>query len=218
MAPNRSSPLHEATLQANWLIQRIGRELRLARIAAGMTQQSVGERIGKSKSHVSRAEHGQLPSLSVPTVARHASAVGMRFSAQLYPGIRRVLDAPQLTLLGRLRERIGPQWTWELEAPMPISRDLRAVDARLTHAGVTIAVEAITRFSDVQAQVRSAQLKRRDIGAGRVLLLISDTNANRRALAEARPLLAEAFDTHARRILARLAAGEDPGRDCLLVL
>ena len=101
---------------------------------------------------------------------------------------------------------------------MPISRDLRAVDARLTHAGVTIAVEAITRLSDAQAQVRSAQLKRRDIGAGRVLLVISDTNANRRALAEARPTLAEAFDTHARRILTRLAAGEDPGRDCLLVL
>ena len=218
MAANRSSPLHEATLQANWLLQRIGRELRLARIAAGMTQGAVAERIGKSSSHVSRAEHGRLRRLPVLAVARHASAVGMRFSAQLYPGIRRVLDAPQLTLLNRFRERIGQIWAWELEVPMPIARDLRAVDARLTCRSITIAVEAVTRLSDVQGQVRAAQLKRRDIGATRLLLLVADTNANRRAVAEAQPMLAAGFDMGARRVLARLAAGDDPGRDSLVVL
>ncbi|HEX6654883.1 MAG TPA: helix-turn-helix transcriptional regulator [Candidatus Limnocylindria bacterium] len=218
MAANRSSPLHEATLQANWLLQRIGRELRLARIAAGMTQRTVAERIGRSKSHVSRAEHGQIPRLAVTAVARHAAAVGMRFSAQLYPGVRHVLDAPQLTLLNRLRERIGPQWSWELEVPMPTARDLRAVDARVTSGAVTVAVEAITRLADVQAQVRAAQLKRRDIGATRLLLLVGDTNANRRAIAEARPMLAAAFLLGTRRLLAPLSSGNDPGRDILVVL
>jgi hypothetical protein len=142
----------------------------------------------------------------------------MRFSAQLYPGVRHVLDAPQLTLLNRFRQRIAAQWSWELEVPLPIPRDLRAIDARITSGSVTIAVEAITRLADVQAQVRAAQLKRRDIGATRLLLLVSDTNANRRAIAEAQPMLAASFLLGTRRVVATLSAGRDPGRDALVVL
>jgi transcriptional regulator with XRE-family HTH domain len=218
MAANRTSQLHEASIQATWLLQRLGRELRLARIAAGLSQAAVGTRVGTSKAQVSRIEHGKVLRLSLVAIARQASAVGLRFAAQLYPGVRRVLDAPQLSLLSRVRERIGTLWAWELEVPMPTERDLRAVDARISHAAVSIAVEAITRLADVQAQVRAAQLKRRDIGATRLLLAISDTNANRAAIAEARPMLEAAFETNARRILTVLASGNDPGRDCLLVL
>ena len=218
MAANRTSQLHEASIQATWLLQRLGRELRLARIAAGLSQAAVGTRVGTSKAQVSRIEHGKVLRLSLVAIARQASAVGLRFAAQLYPGVRRVLDAPQLSLLSRVRERIGTLWAWELEVPMPTERDLRAVDARISHAAVSIAVEAITRLADVQAQVRAAQLKRRDIGATRLLLAISDTNANRAAVAEARPMLEAAFETNARRILTVLASGNDPGRDCLLVL
>lgn len=156
MAANRTSPLHEATLQANWLLQRLGRELRLAWIAAGLTQATVAARVGSSKAQVSRIEHGMVRRVAILAIARQASAVGLRFAAQLYPGVRRVLDAPQLALLGRLRKRIGSLWTWELEVPMPKERDLRAVDALISSAGVSIAVEAITRLADVQAQVRAA--------------------------------------------------------------
>jgi transcriptional regulator with XRE-family HTH domain len=218
MAANRSSHLHEATIQANWLLQRLGRELRLARIAAGLSQASVAARIGTSKAQVSRIERSDVRRLSLHGVSLHAAAVGLRFSAQLYPGARRVLDAPQLALLKRLQSRVGSAWSWELEVPMPIERDLRAVDARLTNGACALAVEAITRLADVQAQVRAAQLKRRDLGATRLILLIGDSNANRRAVAEAGPMLAEAFLLGTRHILGRLAAGQDPGRDCLLVL
>jgi transcriptional regulator with XRE-family HTH domain len=218
MAANRTSQLHEATIQANWLLQRLGRELRLARIAAGSSQVVVAGRIGTSKAQISRIEHGKVRRLAVVTVARHASAVGLRFSPQLYPGARRVLDAPQLALLKRLRNRIGHLWPWELEVPMPTERDLRAVDARITRGALSIAVEAITRLADVQAQVRAAQLKRRDIGATRRILLISASNANRRAIAEVEPMLAAAFTLGTRHVLATLAAGADPGRHCLIVL
>ena len=89
---------------------------------------------------------------------------------------------------------------------MPLERDLRAVDARLTRGDVTIAVEAITRLADVQAQVRAAQLKRRDIGATRLLLLVGATRANREALREAEPIVTAAFQTgHAQ--AARCACG-----------
>ena len=218
MAANPSSQLPEATLQANRLLQRIGRELRLARIAAGSTQQQVAARIGSGKSHISRVEHGQASDLRLSALARHASVVGLRLSVQLYPGTRHVLDAPQLALLERLRARLGTAWSWEIEVPMPAERDLRAVDARLTRNDCTLAVEAITRLADVQAQVRAAQLKRRDIGATRLELLVGGTHANRRALAAAEPVLATAFRTGTWRLLRVLAAGADPGGDVLLVM
>ena len=107
MAVNRTSQLHEATLQATWLLQRLGRELRLARIAAGSSQAEVARRLGISNSEVSRIERSEVRGLSVLLLQRHAAILGLRLSVRLYPGGRRVLDAPQLALLGRLRERLS---------------------------------------------------------------------------------------------------------------
>jgi transcriptional regulator with XRE-family HTH domain len=218
MAANRTSQLHEASIQATWLLQRLGRELRLARIAAGLTQASVAARVGTSAAHVSRIERAQARGLTVVRLHRHGAAVGLRTWVRLYPGGRRVLDAPQLALLGRLRDRLLGSWEWQLEFPVPREADMRAVDALLTHGSVTIAVEAITRLSDVQAQVRAAQIKRRDIESTRLLLLVAGSTANRAALRQAAPLLTEAFATGTRKLIGQLAAGEDPGRDCLIVL
>jgi transcriptional regulator with XRE-family HTH domain len=218
MAVNRTSQLHEATLQATWLLQRLGRELRLARIAAGTSQSEVGRRLGISKSAVSRVERSVDPVVSVVALQRHASAVGLQLSVRLYPGGRRVLDAPQLALLGRLRVPLEAAWRWELEVPVPILRDMRAADARLTRDGITIVVEAITRLSDVQAQVRAAQLKARDMNATRLILLVAASRANRGALRESLPIVRAAFQTGTRRLVTLLAEGRDPGGDCLLVL
>ena len=76
----------------------------------------------------------------------------------------------------------------------------------------------ITRLSDVQAQVRAAQLKRRDLRARRLVLLISGSTANRRALRESEPMLRAALLTGTKQLVAVLATGSDPGGDCLLVL
>lgn len=71
---------------------------------------------------------------------------------------------------------------------------------------------------DLQAQVRAAQLKARDIGATRLIVVVAGTHANRRSLAEARSTLAAGFDLDTRRLMADLAAGRDPGRDGIIVL
>jgi transcriptional regulator with XRE-family HTH domain len=218
MAASRTSPIHEATLQAGWRLQRIGRELRLARIAAGLSQQAIAHRLGISRSVISRAEHGVLRHLSVKLLHRHAAAVGLRVSLRLFPGGRHVVDAPQLALLNRLRERLGSAFHWQLEVPVAIHNDLRAADALLRRGDLTIIVEAITRLADVQAQVRAAQLKRRDIGATRLLLLVAATTANRNAMHDAAPLLGAAFQTGTRRLVNLLARGDDPGGDCLILL
>jgi hypothetical protein len=88
----------------------------------------------------------------------------------------------------------------------------------LTGGALGIAVEVITRLRDLQAQIRAAQLKRRDISADRLLIVVAGSHANRLALGAARPTMLATFDTDTRRVLAALAAGADPGRDAVVVL
>ena len=62
-----------------------GREIRLARLNAGATAQGVAERLGWSKSKVSRIERGILPRVALSDLA--ASRGGRRASrvAQAVP-------------------------------------------------------------------------------------------------------------------------------------
>jgi transcriptional regulator with XRE-family HTH domain len=184
----------------------------------GKTQRHVANQLGTSQSRVSIIERGGCSSATVLQLTRHAASVGLRLHIAAYPGGRRLLDAPQLGLLNRLRARLAAVWRWEQEVPIPIEGDLRAADARITAGGFAIVIEAITRLADVQAQTRAAQLKRRDLGAQRIILLLAATAANRRAVRDAGPALAAAFPIATRAALEALAAGRDPGGDSLLFL
>jgi len=144
--------------------------------------------------------------------------VGLKLVVKLYPLGGGIRDAAQAHYVAAFVARVGRLWRVMLEAPIPIQGDLRALDILLTSERARIAVEVITRLADLQAQVRAAQLKARDIGATRMVLVIAGTHANRRALASARPTLVPAFDLDSRRLLADLAAGRDPGRDGIVVL
>ena len=62
----------------------MGRELRLARRTAGMRQQDVARVIGTSKSRVCRVEHGQIATLSLEDLSRHAAAVGLKPYLKLF--------------------------------------------------------------------------------------------------------------------------------------
>ena len=96
--------------------------------------------------------------------------------------------------------------------------DLRAVDILLVAGSLRIAVEVITRVTDLQAHIRAAQLKARDSGAGRLIMGVADTRANARALAETRPMLINTFDLDTRRVMMELETGRDPGRDALVLM
>jgi hypothetical protein len=96
-------------------------------------------------------------------------------------------------------------------------RYLRAIDVVLRGPCV-IAVEIVTRLADIQAVVRSARVKQRDFGAGRLIIVVAGTHANRRALAVARPTLGSSFEMDSQRVLALLRGGTDPGRDAIVVL
>jgi transcriptional regulator with XRE-family HTH domain len=214
----RSSPLQDAQRQGLWLNRKIGRELRLNRLIGGMTQRQVASALHISTSEVSRRELGEVRTLNLIQIARHAAAVGLKASAALWPTVRRPLDRPQLELLARLRERIGSAWGWTFEVPIPIAGDLRAGDALIQSPQCRCLVEALTRFVDFQAQVRATHLKKRDLGVQRLVLLVSDTRANRTALRGVGPILRDGFPIGTRQALRAMAAGLDPGGDALILL
>lgn len=216
--PVQRSPIHEAAIQAERTRHELGRELRLARIAAGRSQAQVAATLGVSQAWVSIVERGRARSLTLDHLARHAATVALRPWTRLFPDGRLLHDEPQLALLQRLRHRLHRVWTWELEVPMPTARDLRAADCRITIPGCSILVEAITRFADAQAQSRAAQRKRRDLGCDRLIVLLAATGSNRRALRAAGPAFAAAFPMSPRATLRALADGRDPGADAILFL
>jgi transcriptional regulator with XRE-family HTH domain len=216
--PIRTNQLNEAAVQAAWSSQQIGRELRLARVTGGKTQSWVAGQIGCSQALISLVERGRRPAIRLLALHRHAAAVGLRLTVRAYPGGRRLLDAAQIALLNRFRARIAVLWRWEQEVPVPIAGDLRAADARISIPGCTILIEAWTRLADAQAQVRAARLKHRDLGTDRLLLVLTASHANRRALREAGPALVDAFPVTARAALAAFAAGRDPGGDAIILL
>jgi transcriptional regulator with XRE-family HTH domain len=214
----RSRPEYEAARFVRWLLLEIGREIRIARHAAGMRQMDVARRIGTSKSHISRVENGRMLRLSISRLALIAAAVGLKPWLKLLPLGRRLLDKPQIELLGRFRRRLHPSWGWETEVPMPLATDLRSSDCRIRIPGCAILVEAYTRLSDWQAQTAAAERKKRDLGADRLIILIAATHANRRALAEASAVASGSFPLGTKATLLALSEGRDPGADAIVVL
>jgi transcriptional regulator with XRE-family HTH domain len=216
--PSRENPIHEAIRRAAWVRMQIGRELRIARISAGMTQRQVGHAIGRSASRISRIEAAKVSNISVLEWSKIAAAAGLKLHVTTYPTGRRPLDAPQLALLGDLNGRLHASWRRQLEATIPLPGDLRAVDELIRTDACSCAVEAFTRLADLQRQVRSSRTKQRDIGADRLILLVRASRANRRMLHEAEPFLQDGFPIGTRAALHALAAGKDPGGDCLILL
>jgi transcriptional regulator with XRE-family HTH domain len=215
---NRIRTLDAARQHWGRTAMELGDQLRAGRHALGLTLKQVGEALAISDSEVSRRELGRSPRVSGQKLAVHAAAVGLRLSVKLWPIGGGIRDAAQARYIATFVARVGRLWRVMLEAPIPIAGDLRAIDILLLNDAARVAVEVITRLADLQAQVRSAQLKARDIGATRLILVVAATRANRAALNAARGTLAEAFDLDTRRLMADLAAGRDPGRDGIVLL
>ena len=215
---NRIRTLDLARRQWDRTAAELGDQLRTGRHVLGLTLKQVAEAIGVSDSEVSRRELGKSARVSGEKLAVHAAAVGLRLSVKLWPIGGGIRDAAQARYIAAFVARVGRLWTVTLEAPIQIAGDLRAVDILLLNEAARVAVEVITRISDLQAQIRATQLKARDIGATRLILVVAGTRANRSALNAARGTLAEAFDLDTRRLMADLAAGRDPGRDGIVIL
>ncbi|MDP9270420.1 MAG: helix-turn-helix domain-containing protein [Chloroflexota bacterium] len=215
---NRSRPVYEAERLSDRHIAQIGADLRGARIAAGKTLADAGRAIGLSASQVCRIERGLVRGVPYRRLAQFAGAVGLRLSLKSYPGGRRLLDQPQLNLLRDLLARTHPSWKWSTEVPMPIAGDLRAADARSSLATCSVVYELCTRLSDVQGQTRAGLLKKRDLAATCLVMVVRATHANRRALRLAGPGIEVDFPLGTRTVLKALAEGRCPEADGIVLI
>lgn len=215
---NRRRAVQEARDRWSRVWPELVGELREARLMAGLTQSGVAAALGVSRDRIARVELRRVRRVGTEYVFSHAAAVGLKASIKFYPVGGAIRDEAQAAYITRFVERIGHSWRVGLDVPIPLPGDLRAVDVMLQNGTCNIAVEVITRLRDLQAQLRGAQLKQRDLGADRLILVVAGSHANRFALAAARPTLLATFELDTRRVLASLAAGDDPGRDAVIVL
>ena len=200
---------------------RIGHELRVARRVLGKSVHIVGSAAGMSGAQIARIERGVLPTVNVDQLARVGAVVGLDVRVRAYPGPDPTLDAGQIALLARLRDRLSTDLGFRTEVPLPITGDKRAWDAmidRLRGSSSLLPVEAESRFVDAQGQVRRITLKLRDSGLNHVLVVVSDTRANREALAATPSVLLADFPIPGRRALRALAAGDHPGGSTIVLL
>ena len=210
--------LSAARSRARGVRIEIGAGIRHARLAAGLPLDQVGRPINRSASWISRVERGMVASVRLDDLIILGAAVGLKVWVTTFASERAIHDAPQLALLRRFRARIGEDWQWTYEAPVPIQRDQRAADAVIRTASAVVMIEAFTRLADAQAQLRAVQAKSRDMGIERVILVIAATHANRRALALAADVVASGFPLRTRAVLSALAAGRDPGANGMVLL
>ncbi len=214
----RTNRVDEAGRRASWQLAGLVRELRAARVSAGLSQATVARAVGCSRELVKAWESGRS-SPSVTRLARWACAVGLDVPLRTYPGGSPLRDAGQLRALGRARATIGGEWAWRAEVPVssdPLDR--RAVDAVLELDEVRVGVEVVSRLGDAQAEVRRAILKQEVAQLDRLLLVLPDTRHNRRAVMEGAATLRSAFPLASRAVLAALRAGRLPGANGVLLV
>jgi len=197
-------------------MRRFGENVRLYRLAAGMSQRRLGEALRVSHSTIGRIERGH-GRVEVVFAARLCAALGAELSLDSHPVGSPVRDRGHLALLARFQSQISPILGWRTEVPLPIAGDLRTLDGYLLGEDFDGIVEAETRLDDLQAVERRVHLKQRDSRARRALVVASDTRHNREILAST-PEFRVRFPVSTRALLRALRRGDDPGGDGIVLL
>lgn len=217
--PTRQRLLARADTWTEDTLHDLGRDLRQARLGAGLSQREVGRLVGRSHGRVGAIERGRSLHASVALVARIALIVGLRVHLRAYPGDRPVRDAAHAALVRRFRARLHPDLGWRSEVPLARVGDHRSWDARLEGPAIETRVELETRLHDGQALQRRIEAKRRDDPrVDRILLVLAATRANRAALRAVESTLGGDYPLRSREVLAALGSGRDPGGDGIVLI
>jgi transcriptional regulator with XRE-family HTH domain len=208
----------EAAWQARLIRSEAGREIRGARLDAGLSLATAARAVGMSHSQFGRIERAALPNLTIEQLSRACAAVGLKLVVRAFPDGDPARDAAQLALIERFRRRVPAGIRFGTEVPLPVPGDRRAWDGLLSFPERRVAVEAESRLRDVQAMERRLALKCRDGAVDRLILLVNDTAANRQVLRLHREALRERYPLAGRDVLAAVTNGEAPSANGLLLL
>jgi transcriptional regulator with XRE-family HTH domain len=215
-------PVRERTVDAGsrrgqQLNRKLGGEVRGARRMAGISQDTLGAAAGLSGSEVGRIERGEAPWLTVVHAARLLSVLGLDLWTGAYPAGPPLRDAGHLRLLASFEARMPSSVRCVREWPIPNARDRRAVDLFLDGFPLRTGVEAETMLDDIQALQRDINLKRRDAGLERMILLVRDSQRNRHIL-RSTDALRRMMPLDTRAVMSALSRGHDPGADGIVIL
>lgn len=203
--------------QGDRALTMIAAEWRHLRESAGISQVALARAAGVSRSTYARIERGRLTELGIRRASVITAILGGDLSVRIYPAGPPIRDAGHVALLARFEARLGSSWHIRHEAPMQQAGDARAWDRRLD-GPTSIGVEAETRPRDLQKIERSMNLKLRDSGVLRMVLLVSGTRHNRELLRATLPMLRPTFPLSTAEVLRALSEGRDPGANGLVVL
>jgi transcriptional regulator with XRE-family HTH domain len=198
----------------------LGEEYRHNRLRLGLSQQQVADAARIDRADYSRIESGKLPNLSFPVAYGIGAVLGMDVSVRAFPGAQSIRDAGQAKRLQKLIGCVGRPLTYRTEVVLRRSgdsADLRSWDLMLFGHGARTGVEMEVRLYDLQAQLRRWRLKWRDDPVDRFLLVVADTRANRRVLAEFADLLGDLPRLRTSTVLATLGRGEHPPTGIILI-
>jgi len=196
---------------------RLADELVTAKESAGLSVRELARRVGVSHATMAKLLRADPRGTTIDLLARTAEVLGLRLAASLYPNGDPVRDRAHLALIRRFRDRLAATIRVETEVPVPIVGDLRSGDLRLVGAGWDGLVEAETRLGDLQSTERKASVKQRDLGAKRLILLVSDTRHNRDVIRR-HPELLERFPIGPRAALRALSRGDDTDGNAIVIV
>src|SRR5919108_886723 len=209
----------EANRTARRVASRLGEEVRLARGTLALTLADVGRLARVSASTVRRVEDGDA-NVQLSTMAAVGGAVGLDLSGRFYPARAPSLrDTGQFEIADHLRTIAHPRWRPALE--VVVDEHGRAADEVFFGTDEIIHAEIERRLNDFQAQLRAANVKREALAARhqrpvRRLLVIEDTERNRRIAAAHAHLIRAELPAGTRAILNAFRTGEPLGSDGLL--
>src|SRR6266542_4445064 len=214
----RRTTIDEAGRRARRQLDEVIRDLRDARLAAGLPQVAVARALRVTRQAVSLWESGEGARYMVQ-LARWGAAVGLDVSIRTFAGGSPLRDAGQLRVLRRARSAMGDRWVWRTEVPVSNDpHDRRAFDAVLSEGRFRIGLEVITRLTDAQAQTRAALLKQESAGLDLMVLVLAKTRRNRAALVSVAPTLLPSFPMTPRAVLAALRAGRRPAANGIVLV
>ena len=203
--------------RARTSIADMGRELRDARRALGLRQADVARAADVSRAWVSEIELGRAREVGLRTLSILLAVVGLDLSLRAYPGGSPLRDEGHRALLERFRGLLPEGAPWRTEVPFALPGDQRAWDAMTRLWGLRVGIEAEMRPTDLQALERRLELKARDGGADRLILVLADSRPNRRLVRLGGPSMATRFPLQGAAAIRALRSRDDP-RGNLLVL
>jgi transcriptional regulator with XRE-family HTH domain len=216
----RSTSASKGLRRARYLATAFGRELRIARMSAGLTQMQMAKLAGTSQQQVSLVERA-IGDVSLTIRCRLAAACGHELGWRLYPvATVRLRDSGQLGLAEVIVGAAHPSWKASLEVPISPG-DPRAADLLLVGPTEVIHIEIERALVDFQAQLRSAQLKRdalvpREEKPIRLVIAVPDRQATVARLTPFQQLIRLTMPATSRAIWRAIRSGQQLQGDGIL--